>query len=170
MTEELSSLNCVLDHLTQQDDAEAWKAILRVIGEEFVARYQASPRGKRHWFLRIGVCSHWWRPHQFRWEQAGGFAAPIGYSGNRSPEVDWSVVIAFDGKRWKQVEGFPSNKYIALRVALPARTARHKQAAVHTSWSTSHKPVFYGFRNIDGTWICVAASDEHERGRIIDAR
>jgi hypothetical protein len=82
MTRELISLNCVLDHLTPQDDAEAWKAILGVIGEEFVERYRADVHVKQSWFLRIGVCSHWWRPHQARWAQAGGFAWPVGYSGN----------------------------------------------------------------------------------------
>jgi hypothetical protein len=35
MTTQPISLNCVLDHLTPQDDPEAWKAILGVIGEEF---------------------------------------------------------------------------------------------------------------------------------------
>jgi hypothetical protein len=35
MTTQPISLNCVLDHLTPQDDPEACKAILGVIGEEF---------------------------------------------------------------------------------------------------------------------------------------
>jgi hypothetical protein len=61
------SLNCVLDRLTTQDDPEAWKAILDVITEEFEERYRADVHGKHPWFLRIGVCSHWWRPHQARW-------------------------------------------------------------------------------------------------------
>ena len=173
MGEELVSLNCVLDRLTPQDDTEAWKIILAVIGEEFVARYRADARRKQPWFLRIGVCSHWWRPHQARWTQAGGFAWPVGYSGNGwpgLPEFDWSVVLAFDGERWKRVGKIAGNKHIVLRVAVPARTAKHKQAALHTSWSTSHEPVFYGFRNIDGRWICVAASDEHKQGRIINVQ
>ena len=175
MKTEHISLNCVLDHLTAQDDEAAWKTILSVIGEEFVEQYRAAIHGKQPWFLRIGVCSHWWRPHQARWTKAGGFAWPVGYKGSDNgwpglPEFDWSVVLAFDGEHWKTVEKFSGNKHTVLRVAIPARTAKHKQAAVHTSWSMSHKPVFYGFRNIDDRWICVAASDEDENGRIINVQ
>jgi len=77
MGTELILLNYVRDHLTPQDDPEAWKAILDVISEEFEERYRAEVHGKRPWFLRIGVCSHWWRPHQARWTNAGGFAWPV---------------------------------------------------------------------------------------------
>ena len=45
MTTELISLDGVLDHLTPQDDAEAWRAILSVIGGEFVERYRADVTG-----------------------------------------------------------------------------------------------------------------------------
>jgi hypothetical protein len=171
MTTEFISLTCILHHLTPQDDPEAWKAILGVIGEEFAEQYRASVHGKQSWFLRIGACSHWWRPHQARWTQAGGFAWPAGYSGSRwpgPPELDSSVILSFDGEHWKRAEKFSGNKHVALRVTVPTRTAKHKQAAVHTVWSKSHEPIFYGFRNIDGRWISVAASDEHKEGQIID--
>jgi hypothetical protein len=109
MGTELISLHCVLDHLTPQDDPEAWKVILDVISEEFEEQYRADIHGKQPWFMRIGMCSHWWRPHQARWTQAGGFAWPVGYSGNGwpgPPEFDWSVVLSFDGEHWKPVEKF----------------------------------------------------------------
>ena len=54
MGAELISLNCMLDHLTPQDDPEAWKAILDVISEEFEERYRAKQGEKESWFLRIG--------------------------------------------------------------------------------------------------------------------
>ena len=173
MAKELISLNCIQDHLTAQDDPEAWKVILEVIIEEFEHRYRVDPHGKQPWFLRIGACSHWWRPHQARWTQAGGFAWPVGYSANGwpgPPKFDWSVILAFDGEHWKPVEKFSGNKHCVLRVTVPARNANHKQAAVHTMWSRSHEPIFYGFRNIDSRWVCVAASDEHTQGRIINIR
>jgi hypothetical protein len=175
MGTELISLNGVLDHLTPQDDPEAWRAILDVISEEFEERYCKDATREESWFLRIGACSHWWRPHQSRWTAAGGFAWPTGYKGaagwsNGLPEFDWSVILCFDGERWRQVAKFSTKKQIVLRVAVPTRTARHKQAAVHSVWSTSHQFTLYGFRHIDGIWTCVAASDEHKQGRIINVR
>jgi len=166
MTTELISLDCVPDHLTPQDDAEAWREILSVIGGEFVERYRTEGSRNESWLLRIGTCSHWVRPHQSRWTAAGGFALPIGYKGaswllsEGLPEFDWSVIVLFDGERWKRVDKFSGKKQIVLRVAVPTRTLRHKQAAVHSMWSTSHQLTFYGFRNVDGKWLCVAASDE----------
>jgi len=174
MGTELISLNYMLDHLTPQDDSEAWKAILDVISEEFEERYRAKQGEKESWFLRIGACSHWVRPHQSRWLAAGGFALPIGYKGaagwsNGLPEFDWSVILSFDGERWKRVDRFSGKKQIVMRVAVPARTARHRQAAIHTMWSTSHQMTLYGFRNVNQKWVCVAASDERKHGRILYA-
>ena len=172
MTTDSISIDCLEDRLTVEDDPGAWREFLAVIGEEFVERYRAEG-GKKPWFLRIGTCSHWWRPHQARWTAGGGFAWPVGYSGNGwpgLPALDWSVILSFDGEHWKKVEKFHGSRQVVLRVAVPARTARHKQAAVHTMWSTSHEPIFYGFRNVGDRWLCVAASDERTRGRIIDAK
>jgi hypothetical protein len=174
VTNELISMNYVEDRLTAQDDPGVWKEILAVLGEEFLQRYRAERGEKESWFLRIGACSHWVRPHQSRWIAAGGFALPIGYKGscgwsNGLPEFDWSVVLSFDGERWTRVDRFSGKKQIVLRVAVPARTARHKQAAVHTMWSTSYQMTLYGFRNVDQKWLCVAASDERKHGRILYA-
>src|SRR6266567_1536761 len=64
--------------------------------------------------------------------------------------------------RWIAAGGFalPS---IQGCLWLVAWTARHKQAAVHTVWSTSGQLTLYGFRNVDGRWLCVAASDERKQ-------
>ena len=172
MTSETISMDSIQDQLTTEDDPGAWKEIVGVIGEEFVTRYRACSTTKRPWFLRIGTCSHWWRSHQARWMAAGGFTWPVGYSANGwpgLPEFDWSVVLSFNGQRWEKVEKFSGHKQVVLRVAVPARTARHKQAAIHTLWSTSRDPVFYGFRNVEGKWQCVATSDERKHGRILKA-
>src|SRR5215467_15997335 len=167
-------MDCILDRLTAEDDPAAWIAILSVVSEEFAERYLAERGRKESWFLRIGACSHWWRP-QSRWTAAGGFAWPVGYKdasgwSHGLPEFDWSVILSFDGEQWQNVGKFGGKKQIALHVAVPSRTARHKQAAVHSIWSTSRELTFYGFRNFDGKWVCVAASDEQKHGRILDKR
>ncbi|HLJ89365.1 MAG TPA: hypothetical protein VKZ53_21285 [Candidatus Angelobacter sp.] len=174
MTVEFNLLNHVQKYFNEQDDPTAWRAILHVIGKEFIERYRSEREGgDKNWFMRVGACSHWVRPHQTRWTAAGGFALPIGYKGAAGwshglPEFDWSVVFSFDGVHWKCVDKFSGKKQAVLRVALPSRTVRHKQAAVHTMWSTLHEPVFYAFRNMDGVWRFVAASDERRRGRLFD--
>jgi hypothetical protein len=173
MTGDLNLVNYALNQLREHDDPAAWDAILAVIGEEFTDRYRADS-GNKSWFMRIGTCSHWVRPHQSRWTASGGFAWPVGYKGASGwsdglPDFDWSVILFFDGKWWRQVDKLSGKKQIALRVAVPSRTAKHKQASVHTVWSTSHQPTFYGFRNVDGMWRCVAASDEDWGGRVFGA-
>lgn len=162
----------VADRLTAQDDPKLWEVVLAVLSEEFLDRYRKGDGGKEVRHLQVGVCSHWLRPHQTRWTKAGGFAAPIGYMGARwfgcgLPEFDWSVILAFDGEHWKRVDKFSGKKQRVLRVAVPTRSARHKQAAIHATWSTSHGHTAYGFRNIDGAWACVAASDEDKNGHIL---
>ena len=76
VTNELISMNQVEDRLTAQDDPGVWKEILAVLGEEFLQRYRAEQCEKESWFLRIGACSHWVRPHQIRWLAAGGLRCP----------------------------------------------------------------------------------------------
>ena len=168
------SLKAVENRLTPQDDSQLWEKVLHVLGEEFVARYDAEASPRESWFLRIGVCSHWVRPHQSRWTAAGGFAWAVGYKGASGwshglPDFDCSLILSFDGEHWKRVEKFSGKRQVVLRVAVPTRTARHKQAAVHSIWSTSHSFTLYGFRKSGGEWRCVAATDEIRRGRIFDA-
>jgi hypothetical protein len=164
------------DHLTCRDDSTLWKTILVVLAEEFLRRYRNYGDKKESWYLRIGACSHWVRPHQMRWTAAGGFAWPVGYKGASGwsdglPEFDWSGILVFDGQAWNRVNRFRGKRQIVLRVAVPTRTKRHKQAAIHAMWSTSHRVTFYGFRNIGGgNWVCVAASDEAQNGRIAIGR
>ena len=171
MTAVSISIDDIKEQFGLEDDPAAWQAILATVSEEFAEHYRTSARGKEAWFLRIGACSHWMRPHQSRWIAAGGFALATGYKdaagwSNGLPDFDWSVILAFDGKQWNRVRKFSGNRQVVFRVAVPSRTLRHKQAAIHTMWSTSHEFTLYGFRNIDGKWTCLAASDEKKNGRI----
>src|SRR6476620_634631 len=102
------SIEDIEDQLGPEDDPAAWEAILAVISDEFIQEYRTTARGKKPWFLRIGTCSHWWRPHQARWTAAGGFAYAVGYKGPNTggpglPEFDWFLILAFDGTAWRRV-------------------------------------------------------------------
>lgn len=149
--------------LTKDDDRQFWQIALAVLGNEFITRYDEDGKG-REWLLVVGVCSHWARPHNSSWQtKAGRFVAPYGYQ--ESPELDWSVILSYQGRRWMLVRTAGKRKTI-FRVSIPARTARHKQAAVNAQWYPDRLTVYYGFRNVDGHWRCVAASDETSQGRI----
>ncbi len=152
---------CVIDRLTAEDDAKLWANVLAVLNEEFLSRYKEAYQPRQAWYLRVGACSHWLRSNRGRWRGTGGFAWPVGYKDASGfsgglPEFDWSVILAFDGEQWKCVEKFSGKRQITLRAAIPTRTTRHKQVAIHTIWSTPHRRIFYGFRNIDARWNCVA--------------
>lgn len=119
-------------------------------------------------FARVGCCRHWIRPHQSRWTAEGGFAWPFGYdktttgfSFSALPELEWSIFFQWTGASWEL--GRTGARCLLLRVAIPARTTRHAQAAVHTIW-TPRSPLsqekvvqLYGFRKQDGIWQLMAA-------------
>ena len=157
----------VRGRLTTEDDLKLWETALTVLVDEFLQRYEREAKN-RTWVFLVGACSHWVRPNQDRWTAAGGFASPEGYQ-DSLPKLDWSVMLGYSNQRWTPLRKLPGKNKVVFRVALPARTARHKQAAVHTKWSTVQEQVLYGFRNIEGTWKCVAASDEREQGSITAA-
>jgi hypothetical protein len=132
-------LEFVTNQLTAQDDPKLWGEVLMVLGDEFLQRFRGEGDDKKVWYVRVGACSHWLGPHRVRWTVAGGFAAPVGYGGAGAfsfglPEFDWSVILTFDGGRWNQVDKFSGKKQIVLRIAIPTRTAHHKQAAIHAVW------------------------------------
>jgi len=142
------------EHLDHEDDPDFWRFALRYILSEI-----AQGPGV---LIEVGRCSHWLRPHQTRWTAGGGFAWPTGYAGGghgRSglPQFDWSVVLGRDGNEWEVAEGRPAR--IALRLALPSRTRRHRQAAVHAHWQMGREEVvFYGFRRRPDGWACTAST------------
>ena len=150
--------------LMADDDHALWRTALCVLTDEFAQR-QAEESHRGVWAMVVGACSHWVRPHNSRWNAAGGFAFPDGYK-DFVPELDWSLVFVFRNGEWASVEKLPGKNTKVFRVAIPARTARHKQAAIHTRWSPNGETVLYGFRKLAEKWQCVAASDEKSRGPI----
>jgi hypothetical protein len=150
--------------LVGDDDRALWRAALSVLADEVMQR-RAEQSRPGAWAMVVGACSHWVRPHQSRWSAAGGFAYPQGYK-DSVPELEWSLIFAFRNREWTAVEKLPGKKTKVFRVAIPARTARHRQAAVHTQWPPDGETVLYGFRKVAEKWKCVAASDEKSRGRI----
>ncbi len=153
-----------------EDDLQAWRAIVDAVysdAEQLLSALAASVDVT----TEIGRCSHWLRPHQTRWTADGGFAWPTGYEGRRYsmrgiPEFDWCepAVWNHEGSCWNHCEALPANqKSLHFRVAVPNRTARHDQAAVHTIWRPGppqHRLKellqFYGFRKRNGVWGATA--------------
>jgi len=150
--------------LVADDDCALWHAALCVLTDEF-AQQQAAESHRGVWAMVVGACSHWVRPHNSRWNAAGGFAFPDGYK-DSVPELDWSLIFVFRNGEWAPVKKLPGKNIKVFRVAIPARTSRHKQAAIHTRWTPNGETVLYGFRKVAEKWECVAASDERSRGRI----
>lgn len=172
----------VTKRLTTEDDASFWATAFDALISDIEALYPEKNQ-KQEVFLQIGACSHWLRPHQHRWTASGGFAWPEGYLqkntdhtknswgpiGSGLPELDWFVLVYWnrDKNEWELVppKFFGKNKLV-FRAALPTRTARHSQAAIHTIWiprapqREDEKVVrFYGFRKRNkNEWACVAAS------------
>jgi hypothetical protein len=123
----------------------------------------------------IGSCSHWVRPHQSRWTVAGGFALPVGYGDGEGflrglPNLDWSVTLQFDSGEtgWVVPEQPPTKRFKSVRLAVPTRTSRHRQAAVHAVWSRGtldskqKRTVYYGFRNSVDGWKLLARMQRGE--------
>jgi hypothetical protein len=148
--------------LVAEDDHALWQVAIAVLTDEFEQRRaEASERGV--WAMVIGSCSHWVRPHNSRWKAAGGFVYPIGYK-DFAPELDWSLTFVFRNRAWTSAGKLPGKNIKVFRVAIPSRTARHEQAAIHTRWTPNADTVLYGFRKTGEKWECVAASDEKSRG------
>jgi hypothetical protein len=161
----------VLSRLTPDDDTDFWSAAIAVLLQDVEAELE-SARLKADVYVQIGACSHWLRPHQTRWTAAGGFAWPSGYGASGysrlgAPEFDWFVLLHrdFESQSWQPVEKFVGKRHSVFRAALPTRTKRHPQAAIHTLWLPSRPSNgqqkalrVYGFRKIEGIWQCVANS------------
>ncbi len=150
--------------LTNDDDPALWDVVTNTILADAASHCCDA---KDDVFAQIGCCRHWIRPHQSRWTADGGFASPFGYdrttagySFSALPELEWSVFFKWFGAAWEL--GRTGARCLLLRVAIPARTTRHSQAAVHTIW-TPRSPLrqekavqLYGFRKKDGFWQLTA--------------
>jgi hypothetical protein len=154
-----------------EDDPDFWRIALSVVMRDAAHLIEEQPSGSQ-FYLELGSCSHWRRPHQTRWTADGGFAWPSGYNGigfsdTGIPQMDWWIGLKW--YRQQQVwgargprDGQAKRKFV-LRVALPARTARHHQAAVNAIWlyGTPNEPrkkslTMYGFRKTEGLWHLTA--------------
>lgn len=151
--------------LAVDDDRAFWQIALTVLAEEFVQR-QREESFSSDWAMMVGACSHWQRPHQARWTAAGGFAYPEGYK-QHFPKLDWFVILVYRDGQFISNAKLSGKRVKVLRVAIPSRTARHKQAAVHARWPTASKSVLFGFRKVNEKWKCVAVSDEKSRGPVV---
>ncbi|MCJ8330936.1 MAG: hypothetical protein MJH11_13245 [Lentisphaeria bacterium] len=165
-------MNSIESKLSKQDDTSLWHCVLDELALE--TKYLSEDGTYKHpIYLTLGCCSHWLRPHQTRWTAAGGFAWPSGYgdedssfSRNGLPNLDWEIVLLWDDEKWCDVSRISGKNKLMLRVAVPARTMIHDQAAIHTCWNpgTPNSPrekitKFYGFRKKNSEWKCVASND-----------
>jgi hypothetical protein len=150
-------LDWLADRLGADDDPEFWRVALGYILAEATARPDV--------LAEVGRRSHWLRPHQSRWTADGGFAWPSGYGSGSGgwyfplalPQFDWSVVLGGSGSEWAVVQR--RSVRTDVRIAIPSRTRRHRQAAIHTLWHLGREKelVFYGFRRRDEGWACTAS-------------
>jgi hypothetical protein len=158
----------ITPHLSEEDDPALWAAVVNAVYTDANALCRSLASCGRI-LTRLGLCSHWLRPHQTRWTADGGFAWPTGYDGPQFsrtglPEFDWFVPLVWcpEPGSWALANGDPAADQLLFRVAVPARSRRHRQAAVHTLWQPGsptrpREPLvqFYGFRERSG-WLCTA--------------
>jgi hypothetical protein len=155
----------LMPRLGADDNAAFWATALSVITEEMASHIDE----QTPCFLEVGVCSHWLRPHQARWTVAGGFAWPSGYLGGSGqgsrglPEFDWSALFRYESGILGRVEKYSEKRRQVMRVAFPARTARHHQAVLHVLWHPSKRLVFFGFRRVGDGWKLVATLEQNEK-------
>jgi hypothetical protein len=154
--------------LTNDDDPALWEVATNTILADSAF---AGQNTKDDVLVQIGYCRHWLRPHQYRWIADGGFAAPFGYDKTTTgysfralPEFEWSAFFKWTGSGWEL--GRTGARCLLRRIAIPARTSRHLQAAIHTIWtprspSSKEKVVqLFGFRKKEGIWQLTATKIE----------
>jgi hypothetical protein len=156
----------IADHLTDDDDPDLWNVATNTLLADARALVADS---KQEVYSQIGCCHHWISPHHpIRWTADGGFAWPFGYDKTTTgwsyralPEFTWSAFLRWTGKDWEP--GRTGKRCLVFRIAIPARTSRHLQAAIHTIWTprspaTREKVVqLYGFRKQEGAWSLTAS-------------
>jgi hypothetical protein len=163
MSLERSMLHPVIEtHLTADDDPGLWEVVTNTILAGAVA---SARRARQDVYVQIGCCRHWISPHHpLHWVVGGGrFTWPFGYdrttswfSYRASPELSWSETLKWTGEAWESRD--LAARSLILRIAIPARTARHLRASIHTIW-TPHSPTskekviqIYAFRNGKEAW------------------
>jgi len=157
--------------LAKDDDDALWAVAVDTIYADAMTLVRAAPDSKRICTL-LGRCSHWLAPHKARWTPGGGFAWPsgygrVGFSFTGLPEFDWFCRLDWcrQGSVWtcENSDVLPLKGDCSFRVTIPARSARHRRAAIHTIWQPGppQQPKagmtqFYGFRRTPTGWKCTA--------------
>ncbi len=156
----------IAEHLTGDDDPDLWDVATRTLLAE---AEELAADAKQDVHAQVGCCRHWISPHHpIRWAAGGGFAWPFGYDKTTTgwwyralPEFTWSELLKWTGQGWEP--GRTRKRCLVFRISIPARTARHLQAAIHTIW-TPHSPTtreklvqLYGFRKQEGVWSLTAS-------------
>jgi hypothetical protein len=164
----------IVERLGDDDDLAFWHVAVETIVASTEADAEAYS-GKDCIVIKVGCCSHWIQPH---WQDGAGTAWPYGY-GNIGqgfayaslPQFDWSLQWSRDAdtSQWQLSRGQPTRRPLIRRIAVPARTARHPQATVHTIWtpgsprnSTCKVEIVYGVAKSGGDW---ALRDQWHRER-----
>lgn len=156
----------IADHLTGDDDPDLWDVATRTLLAEAEA---LAAEAQQDVYAQVGCCHHWISPHHpIRWAADGGFAWPFGYDKTTTgwsyrslPAFTWSEFLEWTGEAWEP--GRTGKRCLVFRISIPARTARHMQAAIHTIWTprsptTKEKVVrLYGFRKQEGLWSLTAS-------------
>jgi hypothetical protein len=154
--------------LTADDDVRLWHVAVNEMfrDAEFLCRHA---RSKSPIYTQVGSCSHWLSPHNNgSWLADARFAWPSGYGGGRNsifglPEFDWSLTWRWNKRnnRWTPDDQIRGQRPLTFRVAVPARTAKHSRAVVHTIWMPASPTIpdtkllqAYGFVNKDSEWDC----------------
>jgi|ERR1039458_3085391 hypothetical protein len=163
----------LLERLSADDDPALWEQVLQTAAQDASLLQVRSSCSKL--YAIVGLCSHWAQPHRSRWRAAGGFAVPYGYGDGEGfvwglPNLDWSVTLELDSSRtgWVHPQQLPTKRFRSVRLAVPSRTTRHRQAAVHAIWSSGtldakhQRTVFYGLRKTEQGWKLVARLQKGE--------
>ncbi|NQT37496.1 MAG: hypothetical protein HQ581_08410 [Planctomycetes bacterium] len=153
------------------DDIALWETAIKTVFAESRLAIGSYDR-KDRLIAEIGRCSHWIRPH---WRTKKGTAVPAGYakdvdgfSFHSLPDYDWSLKWMFDADSdtWRSLDRQPSRRPLTHRITIPARTARHPRATVHTIWTpgSPENPqtkltIVYGFQRCDTNWQLFAVWD-----------
>lgn len=153
-------------HLTPDDDSDLWEVATTTILAETERSATDMPEEV---YAQVGCCHHWISPHRpIHWTADGGFAWPFGYNKTTTgwsyralPEFSWFESLKWTGDAWEP--GRTGRRCLVLRIAIPGRSVRHMQAAIHTIWTprspnTNDKLVhLYGFRKKEGAWSLMAS-------------
>ena len=150
--------------LTADDDPVLWEfALTTILGR---TRADALPyTGKEAVCVQIGCCSHWIRP---KWRTESGIRFTSGYdptvtawSGRSLPAFDWSLKWRVEpaSGSLEPMHGQPTRRPLCHRICIPARTARHPQATVHTIWTPGSPTTPLG-----NGLCCTGSSEQSEAG------